>query len=142
MNLTAIKRVTAIVIVGGVSVAVAAGLKVLGPPGEERARKLDVQRVSDLQQLASALDSYRTRHGHLPDSAETAAGEFNVVMVARDPDTNQPYGYRVLDSDRYELCADFQRASQPDRHSPAVGFWSHGPGRQCFTRNLRPPILQ
>ena len=142
MTLDLIKRMAAVVAVVGVAVAVVAGLNAIGPPREERTRQLDAERVRDLQQLASALESYRARHGRPADSAEIAAREFNVVMMARDPETNQPYGYRVLDSGRYELCADFQRASQPDRQSPAVGFWSHGPGRQCFTRNLWPPILQ
>ncbi len=142
MTLSLLKRMAAMVAVAGVGVAVAAGLKVTGPPREERTRQLDAERVRDLQQLASALESYRARHGRPADSAEIAAREFNVVMMARDPETNQPYEYRILDSERYELCADFRRASQPDLYSPAVGFWSHGPGRQCFTRNLRPPILQ
>jgi hypothetical protein len=137
MNLTVIKRGVAIAVVVGVGAAVATGLKVLGSPAEARARKLDEQRVSDLQQLANTLDSYRTRHGHLAESTEVAAREFDLVVVLRDPLTNQRYDYRILSQRSYELCADFQRASQLDPRFPHVGFWSHGAGHHCFEITAR-----
>jgi hypothetical protein len=30
----------------------------------------------------------------------------------QDPQTRRPYGYRVIDTRRYELCAEFARASR------------------------------
>jgi hypothetical protein len=131
MNLDEIKRAAAILLVGGVFAAVVMGLKVIGP-SEERARKVDAERVRDLQELTTALDSYLMRHGRLAESVEIAAGEFNLGTVVRDPETRQPYRYRALSGTHYELCADFRQPSQPDRYSPGVGFWSHGAGRHCF----------
>jgi hypothetical protein len=48
-----------------------------------------------------------------------------------DPETGQPYGYRVLDDRRFELCGDFARPSG-GRLQDAI--WTHGGGRQCFAR--------
>jgi hypothetical protein len=46
-----------------------------------------------------------------------------------DPVSGRAYGYRILDSLTYELCAEFQTTSDP---GGGAYFWRHGPGRKCF----------
>ena len=139
MNLELTKRLFAVAAIAAVCVSVAVGLKLLGSPSEERARKLDDRRVEDLQRLATAVDLYRTRGGHLPGSLEEVRRDLP-NDTPRDPVTEQPYAYRPIGADGYELCADFQKASEADRGyggSAGMGFWSHPAGRQCFELKSR-----
>ena len=138
--------------IGAVVVAVVGGLIVLGPPSEERARRLDERRVEDLRGITRAVDLYWTRHGSLPSSLGDLSGESGVNVSARDPGTTQDYELRVLDAATYELCASFELDTHLDP-TPGIGpvlgltdprdsagrardvsedFWSHGVGRRCF----------
>lgn len=117
------------VVVVVVGAAIAAGIFLLGAPSEERARRLDERRIADLQAMSSSVRLYHKKYERLPASREEAAGEPGVILETRDPVTDEPYAYRVVDSTTYELCATFDRPSA-DR---VAGFWSHGAGRQCFT---------
>ena len=142
--------------IGAVVVAVVGGLIVLGPPSEERARRLDERRVEDLRGITRGVDLYWTRHGRLPSSLGDLSSESGVSVSAGDPGTAQAYELRVLDAATYELCASFERTSavgRPDQSPTYIGvlpapqdpgdsvdraqdvsedFWSHGVGRRCF----------
>ncbi len=118
--------------IGVVLVAVVGGLIVLGPPSEERARRLDNRRVEDLRGITGVVDLYWTRHGRLPSSLDDLAQESGVNISSRDPGTAQVYDLRVLGAETYELCADFQRNSADPAQGVSKGFWSHGVGKQCF----------
>ena len=124
--------------IGAVVVAVVGGLIVLGPPSEERARRLDERRVEDLRGITRAVDLYWTRHGRLPSSIRDLSSESGVSVSARDPGTAQAYELRVLDAATYELCANFDRTSADPGESAgrtqdvSEDFWSHGVGRRCF----------
>ncbi|MCR4256278.1 MAG: hypothetical protein NUW08_01085, partial [Candidatus Uhrbacteria bacterium] len=60
-----------------------------------------------------------------------------------DPDSGEPYEYRIGSGSTYELCSDFstdsvnvdKRITEP---YPADNrFWEHGPKRTCFTITAR-----
>jgi hypothetical protein len=125
------------VVVAAVVLTVAGGLYLIGSPAEERRRRMDERRRLDLQRLQLAADRYWTQNSRLAASLEELAQEAATRIDSRDPSTDQAYEYRVKDANAYELCAVFERPS-PERFS---GFWSHGPGRQCFQvipREIRP----
>ncbi len=89
--------------------AVAAGLFVIGSPAEERARRFDERRVTDLHGIAAATHLFWNRHARLPESLEELAAEPGVRIATDDPLGSKIYGYRPLGGPRYELCADFER---------------------------------
>src|SRR5262245_65932946 len=93
----------------GASIAVVAaivpGIVVLGPPSEERARRLDAKRVSDLQQLTQAIEYYQQQKGRLPSSLDDLAAVPSVRVEQGDPVSRQPYGFRATDTAAYEVCA-------------------------------------
>jgi hypothetical protein len=123
-----------------VTVSVVTGLVLVGPPSEERARKLDERRVEDLRRLSTAVDLYRSRRGSLPTSLNEASRETEDVQTVGDPLTGRPYPYRVVGADVYELCADFQRGSGTsgtDRRYSEPAFWAHTAGPQCFRMKPR-----
>jgi hypothetical protein len=118
-----------------VTVSVVAGLVLVGPPSEARARKLDARRVEDLQRLSAAVDLYRSRRGSLPASLNEASRETGDSQTVGDPLTGRPYLYQVVGADTYELCADFQRSSgnsDADRLYGEPVFWAHAAASQCF----------
>lgn len=111
--------------------AIVAGIVVLGPPSDERARRLDRKRVSDLQQVSSAVGYYHQQHRRLPASVEELSSLPNINVNIRDAISGQPYELRVVSDTAYELCATFDRDSKGEQ---AFGdpFWAHRAGRQCF----------
>ena len=137
MKTPAGKHVVIGLVVAAVVIAVVSGLVLLGPPSEERTRRLDDRRVNDLRKITRATDLYWTRHGRLPASLDELSQEPGVTLNSRDPTTPEPYGYRALDAATYELCANFQRGSAEESQGPAKDFWSHGAGRQCFQLEAR-----
>ena len=124
--------VAALVVLG----ALGGGFYLIGPPADERARRIDGRRENDLRQLRLAIDLYWTRNNRLPATLDGLAVEAGTNIYSRDPESGEPYEYSVRQTDTYELCAAFTRDSE------ARGdFWSHGPGRQCFrivARAIRP----
>jgi hypothetical protein len=129
------KRALAIVLVIVVGAAITVGIVIIGSPAEERTRRLDTRRVDDLQRISGAVEVYHQRHQRVPLSLEELSKEPGLSAVARDPVTAQPYGYRMLNANSYELCGTFDRETADLR--PA-NFWSHGSGTQCFTLDVKP----
>ena len=119
-----------LVVLAAMTVVVAAlggGFYLIGPPAQERAKRLDAHRERDLQRLQLASDLFWTRNNRLPTSLDDLSREAG-TGIYRDPETGEPYEYRSTGSDRYELCATFTTESEAREQ-----FWSHGPGHRCFT---------
>ncbi|MDD5623938.1 MAG: hypothetical protein PHI23_04490, partial [Candidatus Peribacteraceae bacterium] len=114
----------------------------VGSPGQERLRKLDEQRVSDLQALANGVydvvykglpyDSSTPLSESLPATVKEVIAKSGVTRV-NDPQTGEPYIYRVISSSRFEVCAVF---ALPGVHS-YDSFWDHSAGEQCFSFDVK-----
>ncbi len=135
------------IFVGVVSVVVVAtaitGLIVAGSPLQERLRRLDAQRTSDLQSITYAMDQYWIVQRQLPkDLPELLRSRDVYVQNTSDPETGGPYDYRIVDGDTYELCATFQtdvrtkdkfgRTTEPYPYGRQNEFWDHEIGRTCY----------
>ena len=121
------RQVVVIIVVLVVLGALGGGFYLVGPPAEERARRLDQRRETDLQRLRLAADLYWTRNQRLPASLDELAKEAGTNIYARDPLSGEPYAYTVKGDAAYELCASFARPSER-----RDDFWSHGAERRCF----------
>lgn len=147
MKLTGIK-----IFVGIVTLCVVAGIVtaffVVGSPSTERARRMDLQRVNNLQQITYALDSYYYNKSTIPENLKDLQGVQDIYIESVvDPKTLEPYAYRKLDATRYELCATFELDgnSSPDGRTPvAVPYggpydkmWQHVSGTQCYELQVR-----
>jgi hypothetical protein len=123
-----------------VVVAFCIGLGVVGTPSAQRHVRADVIRAVDIRRIAVALKSWHDRAvlaSATPDmpldlSVIRAQGALSASQIA-DPETKEPYEYRVVSGSRYELCASFA-ASEWGSQSGGIGspFWHHGQGRACF----------
>jgi hypothetical protein len=130
------RTVVSALIVGAVLAAIAIALVYVGSPGEARQRRFDERRVSVLTEIVTSLDRYWSANARLPASVEEAA-RGGAASVPRDPETGEPYGYRVLDDRRYELCATFARPSDDPPALNELPFRAHAAGRQCFTMSVK-----
>lgn len=117
--------------------AVVAGIILVGPPSEARLRQLDERRVEDLMALGQQMDVYYTRRGALPPSLDSLSAEPGIELRTNDRVTGASYEFRALDARSYELCATFDRASDPEGGERTDRFWTHGAGRTCFRRDAR-----
>jgi outer membrane murein-binding lipoprotein Lpp len=109
--------------------AVIAGFMLSGSPREQRLERQDAVRVSDLQQLARAVDAFREERNALPDDLLGVVDGRRLSQLPRDPVTRMPYGYQPLPPDRYRLCGVFDRASETSEHAQ---FWAHPAGQHCY----------
>ena len=112
-----VRSIVAIGLVVAVLAVVIVGVTLLDSPAQERLRRLDERRVDDLRSISVELDFYWTREGTLPSSLEDLSSEPGVFLELYDPETGQPYEYRVLSSNTYKLCAEFARDTA-DEHEP------------------------
>jgi len=109
-------------------------VSLLDSPAQERLRRLDERRMSDLREIANAVDIYWTREGILPNVLDDLADEKGCFAELVDPETGAAYEYRVIDEDSYELCATFDTEdAASDRDPYFKDLWHRGIGRQCFT---------
>ena len=122
------RKVVVVIAVLVVIGALGGGFYLIGPPAEERVRRFDARRETDLQRLRLAADLYWTRNRRLPASLDELHQEAGTNIYARDPESGEVYQYSVKGNDVFELCAKFARESEP-----GGGFWSHGAGRQCYS---------
>jgi hypothetical protein len=127
------RKVVIVIAVLVVLGALGGGFYLVGPPAEQRARRLDVRRENDLQRLRLAADLYWTRNARLPATLDELAREAGTNIYSQDPESGRLYSYSVKASDTYELCAEFTHQSEE-----SGGFWSHPPGRHCYTVTAKP----
>ncbi len=117
-------------------IVLALGLWVAGSPQHARRTEIDARRVQMLDAVSNAVDSYYDRSRTLPAALDSliSVSRWNRADL-RDPVTSEPFGYSVLDSTHYQLCATFDTADTTG--DMAIGlrgsaFWAHGAGRHCF----------
>jgi len=129
-----------------VAFAVGWGFFLVGSPATRRLERFDERRLQDLQTIAREIQSMvenpnkkGTLKESLPRTLEDAARRARDERLnPRDPETGDPYVYRIKNESTYELCATFARK----RDSDSGVFWNHPAGTHCFTINVldRPPF--
>jgi hypothetical protein len=106
----------------------------------KNAMYLDVQRVSNLEELKINIEDYYQNHKSLPenikDIEEFANPNFVRDWYMFDPMNKQLFYYKVTDNKNYQLCANFTFSSKDvtkiipiDISNP---IWDHKKGHQCF----------
>lgn len=103
------------------------GFRSTGSPSSLRLLNEDNRRVRDLYDLTVQIE-YKRYGGGLQGPPASLA---DVAFTGSDPFTGQPYEYRRLDGERYQVCAKFRAASPTASGAPAL-FWAHPAGRKCF----------
>jgi hypothetical protein len=133
-----IRSSIAIVLAIIVVIVIATAIALLDSPAQERLRRLDERRMSDLREIANAIDVHWTLYGSLPSSLDDLADQPGYFAELDDPETGTPYEYRIVDADSFELCATFDTEDgASDRDPYFKDLWHSGIGRQCFQLEAR-----
>lgn len=141
-------------------VAVVGGFFLVGTPAEQRKVRLDDQRVSDLSNIQFQVIDHYQRTQALPTSLDALTNDITGYVAPVDPETGASYQYSVIqpgadaeplnDHPTFELCADFNLASQTalNASEPMMAYsypglpyeqnWNHTAGRACFDRTIDP----
>jgi hypothetical protein len=133
-----------------VLVSIIVGFFVVGTPADQRMRRFDEERVSDLQMIQSEIIVYWKQKEALPENLLSLENDITGFRIPTDPDTEKPYEYRVVGDLKFELCATFQKESDKNAgihyeyYSPydAKQNWEHKAGRFCFEREIDPDLYK
>lgn len=145
--------------------AVAAGFFIVGSPHEERLRRFDDQRVSDLQTIQGQIIYYWQNKEKLPATLNDLKDTISGFNPAKDPQTGEEYGYKIKEDlspsgrspagGEFSLCANFSLPSleggkpsvelptYPPQYRPSGDSnWTHGSGYVCFERKIDPELYR
>jgi hypothetical protein len=124
-----------------VAAAIVGAFFFIGSPAQQRLRRFDEFRISDLQNIQYQIASYHASKNRLPAALADLEG-FQSFRVPVDPETGAEYEYSVQAPDKFRLCANFALASDsgdsPYASVPRPGWneakeiWEHPAGRGCF----------
>jgi len=129
---------------------------IVGSPQTARLLQFDQQKIQDLQIIQGQIVNYWQRKEVLPNSLADLNDPISSYKIPNNPQTNQPYEYRVKDAQNlaFELCVNFNREGT-DMYAPGGGLnipvskqildnWQHPAGDYCFQRTidkqLYPPL--
>lgn len=113
------------------------GFSLGGSPQNERLYRLDNERVVHLQQIDDFVQTYWNAHNVLPQTLDQVNPPTSSFMIPVDPLTNQPYIYRIVNAQQFELCATFAKESrEPESAYPSTNNWKHRQGYYCFQRTV------
>ncbi len=141
---SSLRKVSAIVAMIFVVLAIIVGFMVIGSPRTQRLAKYDQQRVVDLQSINQSIVYYYQMNASLPSTLNELSTSGNYSVVPVDPETSQPYEYTLIgqSAKAYELCATFNTSTVDKNGTPSrVGMeyltaWNHPEGRFCFSQSI------
>lgn len=134
------------------------GFVIVGSPYKQRALRTDATRVSDLQSIQYQIVYYWQQKKVLPVVLSDLNYPINGFVAPNDPKTGEEYGYRVINSQKFELCANFEAditdarsVAPPNGRATIPGLsksfgtlepdvWVHGMGQTCFERTIDPEL--
>lgn len=129
-----------LLLAAGVAVVatVVAAVAVMGTPDAQRRMRQDERRIRDLDRIVDVARIEAREHGRLPASLDVLAKRPGRLTI-RDPFTDAPYEYRVVDARSFQVCATFETDSATDIDDGprwVASEWQHPAGRHCFDRVL------
>lgn len=140
-------------VIGMVILAIISGFWIAGSPQNQRLRKFDQRRVTDLQDIQWQIINYWQRKDHLPGQLSDLIDDISGYRPPQEPQTQQPYEYRAVGDLQFELCANFNSEDQgltgeyqpravPAKIDQAPESWAHTVGRACFSRTIDPELYK
>lgn len=134
-----------------VILTVFAGFLIIGTPWQARLYNFDAQKASDLMQIQSQVVSYWQAHQQLPANLAALNDPLSNYAVPTDPQTGQPFEYKMTSAKSFQLCATFNAPTQGNTpnyysapvpagaaYSPENDNWYHDAGHTCFSRTIDP----
>ena len=99
--------------------------------------------LDSFNQIDSAIQEYYWQEGKLPSDLEILKTDYGYIMdkTLTDPTTNGKYEYKIVEDNKYELCATFRTDNTTDTHED-ISYsykdrWPHASGHQCLSQNVK-----
>lgn len=137
-----------IVVLGSIIV----GFFIVGTPMEQRNRRMDDQRIQDLQVIQGQIIEYWINKKTLPQNLDLLKSDITGFNTPTNPDTKLPYIYQIKGELEFELCAEFitddakypefDAKDYPRSYDYQQQNWRHGLGNTCFTRTIDPDLYK
>lgn len=150
-----VKKIFIYAIIAIVALAVVAGFFIVGSPQQERLRRFDDQRVSDLQIIQGQIIYYWQNKEKLPAILNDLKDPISGFNPGKDPQTGADYVYEVKDKLEFSLCANFNLPSleggkpsielptyPPQYYPHGDSNWDHAAGYVCFERTIDPELYR
>lgn len=144
--------------VAAAALIIVSGFFMAGSPQAARLRLFDDRRVENLQGIQSQIVFFWQQKNRLPQNLDELKDSISGYLPPADPETNQPYEYRVASDLEFELCANFKAESAeaavynpmitqpiegPEIYYPeSFNNWQHKAGRICFQRKIDPELYK
>jgi competence protein ComGC len=134
-----------------VAVIVIVGFFIAGSPFKQRLVRFDRERINDLQMIQGQIVNFWINKEKLPASLNDLKDNISGFVAPVDPETGNPYEYRVKGNLTFELCANFNFTSKEGAVNisaptyPRYGIeenWNYSAGRVCFERTIDPDIYK
>lgn len=135
-----------------VIIAIVVGFLVMGSPYTQKEKRLDAERVTDLQTIQGQIISYWQAKQKLPKTLEDIKDPLSGFVLPVDRTTQAQYEYVAKDKFSFQLCATFSKETPTgvaveDFSRPVSVYknsinenWQHGVGRVCFERTVDPDL--
>jgi type II secretory pathway pseudopilin PulG len=122
-------------------VAFVASLFAVESPTQTRARKYDNLILNNFNNIDSAINSYYREYGKIPKGLDELKSEYSYIgdNSVKDPEKKSEFGYRVVDENAYELCAEFKISNKNDDSADDSYYkdrWLHEAGYQCLQQKV------
>ena len=131
------------------------GFLAAGSPFAERMRRFDERRIQNLQTLQYEIVNFWQAKEKLPPTIDALRDDIRGFIPPKDPETEEPYEYKITGARQFELCATFKTSNKEDSVLPlrktAPAFpegqypvsvyeesWLYHPGETCFSRTIDP----
>lgn len=115
---------------------------VVGSPSAVRMKRVDMNRLSDLQSITYSIESYYQTHEVLPETLDLLVTAYMSRDMIEDPVTGEVYGYSIIDDTTFSLCAIFDTNTEDQiRRDQSDWFgkeWAHPAGEYCFEKEVGP----
>jgi len=129
-----------------VIISIIIGFVVMGSPREQRMKRLDSERVSDLQSIQQQIINYWQRKLILPNTLNDLEDSISGYVVPTDPSTDESYTYSTKGDLSFDLCATFNLPREESQignsrypvKSVYGETWGHKEGYVCFERVIDP----
>ena len=135
-------------------ISVITGFFTAGSPFKARLYRFDERRINDLQVLQNEIINYWIQKDKLPANLLDLKNDITGFAAPADPAANSSYEYSIKSPLSFELCANFNLASEGElgrpKAAPIVTYyegpypyqqnWNHEAGRACFSRTIDPEL--
>lgn len=140
LNDTKLPKTIGIITAVVIFVSLVGAFLLVDSPAVARAKAFDQTRVNNLSEIRYTIDSYYNKFEKLPESLNDLDDQ-RAFLQKTDPETNQPYEYKIIDEKSYELCADFNTSikgltEKDERFYYGPDGFVYEEGRNCFTKKV------